>query len=80
MQNIKTLTDFLNNSLTAYHAQENIKNELLAQGFSQLFETEDWELCEGGKYFVERSGCLLAFTIGNPDNFTFKIDCIYHTF
>ncbi len=70
---METLLDFLKNSLTAYHACENAKARLVENGFSPLKETEDWELSEGGKYFVERGGALVAFTVGGLDNFSYKI-------
>ena len=73
MELIPFLTEFLKNSPTSYHAQENAKAHLLEKGFQRLAWREDWELCEGGKYFVERSGSLIAFTVGGLDNFSYKI-------
>lgn len=73
MQNDKMLRDFLNDSLTGYHAVENAKTLLTENGFTALSETEDWQLCENGKYFVERNGSLIAFTVGNLDEFSYKI-------
>lgn len=71
---LNSLKHFLNSSLTSYHACENAKALLLEQGFSPLPETEDWDLCEGGKYFVERCGnALIAFTIDSLDDFSYKI-------
>ncbi len=71
---MQALKDFLKNSLTAYHACENVKNILLENGFQQLLESDDWELSEDGKYFVERgNSCILAFTVGALDNFSYKI-------
>lgn len=70
---LHTLTEFLNTSWTAYHAQENARKRLKENGFVVLKETEDWEICEGGKYFVERNGALIAFTVGGLDNFAYKI-------
>ena len=67
------LFDFLANSYTSYHAVENAKAYLAQFGFIQLHETEDWEIVEGGKYFVERGGAMIAFTVGNLDEFSFKI-------
>lgn len=67
------LLNFLKNSLTAYHACENEKNVLLANGFSLLSESEDWQIEEGGKYFLVRGGALVAFTVGSLDEFTYKI-------
>jgi aspartyl aminopeptidase len=46
----------------------------LENGFLQLLETDDWTLCEGGKYFVVRNGgSIIAFTIGSLDRFSYKI-------
>ena len=67
------LTNFLKNSLTAYHAVENCKTLLLENGFSPLFETEDFSLCEGGKYFLVRGGALIAFTVDSVKDFCYKI-------
>ena len=74
MKLIEQVSEFLHQALTPYHAQALIKEKLLANGFKALSELdEEWQLCEGGKYFVERNGATLAFTIGNPDNFAYKI-------
>lgn len=71
---MKALFNYLENSLTAYHAVDNAKAHLLSHGFTQLLETEDWEICEGGKYFVVRNGSsLVAFTVGSLDGFHYKI-------
>lgn len=71
---MNALLNYLKQSLTAYHAVDNAKNFLLSCGFTQLLETEDWQLCEGGKYFVVRNGSsLVAFTVGSLDGFHYKI-------
>ena len=68
------LTSFLNESYTAYHACENVKQILEENGFIQLSENQDWSICENGKYFVMRGGSsLIAFTVGALDNFAYKI-------
>ena len=68
------LINYLNTSYTAYHACDNAKQVLEENGFVQLFEREDWSLCEGGKYFVMRGGSsLIAFTVGALDEFSYKI-------
>lgn len=72
-ENISFLTDFLKNSLTAHHAQDNVKTLLENNGFISLSETEDWDICQSGKYFVTRGASLIAFTVGGLDNFSFKI-------
>ena len=71
---MSTLIDYLQSSLTSYHASENAKALLLARGFQELKETETWEINEGGKYFVERGeSAIIAFTIGNTDELVYKI-------
>ena len=71
---MEKLSEFLKNSYTAYHAVENAKRLLIENGFSELYETEDWELCEGGKHFVVRDGSsFVAFTVGSLDDFSYKI-------
>ena len=69
----KDLVSFLKNSLTTYHACQNEKDILTENGFIPLLETEDWTIEEGGKYFVERGGALIAFTVGSLDGFSYKI-------
>lgn len=72
-EKMQLLTEFLENSLTAYHAKENARSLLLKNGFTPLSETEDFEILEGGKYFVERGASLIAFTVGGLDRFSYKI-------
>ncbi len=68
------LQDFLKDSLTAYHACDNVQAILLKNGFSELKETRSWILEEGGKYFVTRGGsAIIAFTVGSLNEFTYKI-------
>lgn len=71
---INSLIDFLQNTPTAYHASENVKELLLSRGFHELKETEDWDIQAGGKYFVLRGGsAVIAFTVGDMDEFAYKI-------
>ena len=70
---LNSLIDFLQNSLTSYHASENAKALLLSRGFQELKETETWEISEGGKYFVKRGGAVIAFTVGALDCLSYKI-------
>ncbi len=63
------LLNFIDVSPTAFHAVENIKLELLDNGFKELKEYQKWNLEKGNKYFVTRNGsALFAFTI--PQTFT----------
>lgn len=67
------LSAFLEKSYTAYHARDIVKAKLLENGFSPLSPVQDWELCEEGKYFIERGASIIAFTVGQLDHFTYKI-------
>jgi len=60
----RELTAFLDAGPTAYHVAENLKRELLEAGYTRLFESAPWTLCEGGKYFVVRGeSSVIAFRI-----------------
>ncbi len=67
---MKQLLKFLETSPTAYHAVENAKLYLEYKGFLALDERKNWNLKEGGKYFVTRNGSsLIAFTFHKNGNF-----------
>lgn len=71
---MQSLIEFLKNSLTAYQAVEETENYLKQNGFEKLAETEDFDLREGGKYYVVRNGSsLIAFTVGSLDRFSFRM-------
>ena len=58
------LLDFLEASPTAFHAVNNIRNQLKAVGYTELRESEIWELVPGGRYFTVRNeSALIAFRI-----------------
>ena len=67
------LINFLKNSLTSFHAVENAESLLLSRGFCKLSETEDWQIAEGGKYYIVRGGAIIAFTVGSLNDFSYKI-------
>ena len=61
---INDFLDFLQNSPTAWHAVDYIRNALLKQGFTELEETQEWKLEKGKAYFTTRDGSsLCAFVI-----------------
>ena len=67
---MKNLLKYLETSLTSYHAVENTRLYLEYQGFLALDERKNWNLKEGGKYFVTRNGSsLIAFTYHKSGNF-----------
>ena len=60
----KELMSFLDKSPTAFHAVASIKKKLVANGYSELAESEKWELTEGGKYFVTRNdSSIITFRV-----------------
>ncbi len=62
---VRGLMDFLQNSPTAFHAVDQVRRILLAQGFRELPESQRWILLPGGKYFTTRNGSsLIAFRVG----------------
>ncbi|WP_066890291.1 M18 family aminopeptidase [Clostridium nigeriense] len=62
------LIDFLYKSPTAYHSVKTIKERLGLNGFSEVKESEKWNLQKEGKYYViKNDSALIAFTIGNGD-------------
>ncbi len=62
------LVDFLYKSPTAYHSVKTIKERLDLNGFSEVKESEKWNLQKEGKYYViKNDSALIAFTVGNGD-------------
>ena len=60
----RELLYFIKNSPTCYHVTENIRQKLLANGYTELSERERWEVAPGGKYFVRRNGSsTIAFRV-----------------
>lgn len=60
---IDDLAGFMEDSPSPWHAVEQIGNRLAHYGFTPLYEEDSWEIEKGEKYFVERGGALIAFTI-----------------
>lgn len=52
--------EFLQQSPTAWHAVENMRQKLLKKGFTELHEEERWRLEPGHSYFVIRNGSSLC--------------------
>lgn len=64
----RNLFDFIENSPSAFHAVENVKNELKAFGFTELCEGESWNVEKGKGYFVTRNGSsVIAFKVPEGD-------------
>lgn len=58
------LLAFIDASPSPWHAVATAAERLNQQGFKALNETESWQLKTGGRYFVARSGSIIAFVIG----------------
>ncbi len=66
---MKNLLKFINESPTAFHAAENVCDELIRKNYIRLNENEKWDLNPGGKYFITRNNSsVMAFTI--PSDYT----------
>lgn len=64
----KELFAFIEQSPSTFHVIDNMKNMLGQQGFEELKESENWNLKEGGSYYVTRNGSsLIAFKIPKKD-------------
>ena len=64
MNDIKAFQNFLDTSVSAYHATANLMTLLEQENYTRLYEHEAWELKAGGKYYLVRGGTtLLAFRI-----------------
>lgn len=64
----KELIDFLYESPTAFHAVENVKKSLSANGFIELKQEDKWSLKKGGKYFsIKNNSAITAFVIGKNE-------------
>ena len=69
---IQALMDFLDASVSVYHAAAYLENTLVAAGYTRLEERSSWNLAPGGKYYLTRGGtAVLAFRIpeGTPGGF-----------
>jgi aspartyl aminopeptidase len=67
----KNLISFINKSTTAFHAVEELKNDLLKNKYTQLNESESWNLKSNSKYFVIREDAsIIVFT--SPKNVSEK--------
>lgn len=66
------LFDFIKSSPSAYHTVDTVKQRLLSEGYTELYEGDLWELQPNGKYFVIRSGSsIIAFrNLENAEGYT----------
>lgn len=65
---IRGLFDFIDKSPSCFHAVANVRQQLESAGYQELEEKNRWDICLGGKYFVNRNGSsLIAFHLPEQD-------------
>ncbi len=68
------LISFIASSPSKFHAVYNICLSLQNEGFTELSESEHWELQKGGKYFVTRNrSSVIGFKVGSGEIGGFNI-------
>lgn len=71
---MQDLMQFLDKSVTSYHAVEEVKNRLTAAKYELLSEKEVWKLKPGKKYACPRNdSSIMAFTIPKGEIKGFRI-------
>ena len=64
----RELIDFIYDNPTAWHTAANSAEILKANGYTELFESDNYEIEEGKGYFVRRNGsALIAFKLPKAD-------------
>ena len=59
------LRAFVDAAPSPFHAVAELARRLTAAGFTELAETDRWEVAPGAEHFVVRSGSLIAFRVGS---------------
>ena len=72
------LLKFIEKSPSCFHAVENIRQELISNGFTELKEQDSWNLSASGMYFTVRNqSSLIAFILPQlkikPDSLSFRM-------
>lgn len=74
LEHVQELFDFIQQSPSCFHVIENVKKQLTEQGFEELYENKNWQIKEGGKYFVTRNlSSVIAFKVPTKDFKSFHI-------
>lgn len=71
MNYLNGLFNYINGSPTAHHAVDSLRTLLVDDGYTELYESDEWSLTDGGKYFVIRGGTsIIAFrAVKSPRGF-----------
>lgn len=68
MNNTEQLLNFINKSKTAFQSAQEIKKILDKNGFTEIKESESWNLNKGDRrYIVKNESAVIAFEIGEGD-------------
>ncbi|AOZ73445.1 M18 family aminopeptidase [Boudabousia tangfeifanii] len=62
LKQAEDFAEFVRLSPSSFHAVKTVSERLLAAGWTQQFEDEDWQATPGG-HFVVRDGAIIAFMI-----------------
>lgn len=61
---VNELIDFIDSSVSSYHAIDGLKRMLTAAGFVELHESDEWHLSAGHSYYVTRNlSSVIAFKL-----------------
>lgn len=73
----KELFEFIGSATCSFTCVDMIKNKLLNDGYTELYETDKWDI-SSGKYFVIRNdSSIIAFNIGSNYRDSFNIICAH---
>ena len=74
LEHVQELFDFIQQSPSCFHVIENVKKQLTEQGFEELCENKNWQIKEGGKYFVTSNlSSVIAFKVPTKNFKSFHI-------
>ena len=74
MTSAQQILDKIRISPTAFHVAAALREDLLGHGFTELRESERWNLLPGGKYFVTRNdSAILSFVLPKEKPSAFRI-------
>lgn len=64
-KNAQNLLDFIDASPSPWHAVASSADLLKANGFTELNESDAWQLSSGNRHYIVRGGAIIAFIIGS---------------